>query len=175
MYLVRDVLTERMLHAENVTESTKERLKQILAPIVALNVPILGVISDAQPTELQAVAELWPDVPHQICQFHALREAGRLIYNADHRVKTDMRIRMQQKTHEYRQNLHKRLREAEERKEEKEQEIEQFRILEEYAAMVEGALNLDGLKPFGYAGLAMQEALIQIQTSLEKLEKRGEL
>ena len=100
IYLMRDVLTERILHAENVTESTKERLKQILAPVVALNVPILGVISDAQPTELQAVAELWPDAPHQICQFHALREAGRLIYNADHRVKTDMRIRMQQKTHE---------------------------------------------------------------------------
>ncbi len=175
IYLVRDVFTERILHAENVTDSTKERLKQILAPVMALNVPVLGVISDAQPTELQAVAELWPDVPHQICQFHALREAGRLIYNADHRLKTDMRIRMQQKTHEYRQNLHKRLREAEEKEEEKEQDIKQLQILEEYAAMVEGVLNIDGLKPFGYAGLAMQEALTHIQTSLEKLEKRGEL
>jgi len=175
IYLMRDVLTERILHAENVTESTKERLKQILAPIVALNVPVLGVISDAQPTELQAVAELWPDVPHQICQFHALREAGRLIYTADHRVKTDMRIRMQQKTHEYRHNLHQRLREAEEQKEEQEQAIKQLHILEEYAAMVEGALNIDGLKPFDYAGLQMQEALTHIQTSLEKLEKRGEL
>jgi hypothetical protein len=103
-----------------------------------------------------------------------LREAGRLIYNADHRVKTDMRIRMQQKTHEYRQNLHKRLREAEEQKEGKGQEIEQLHILEQYAAMVEGALNIDGLKPFGYAGLQMQEALSKIQTSLEKLEKGGE-
>src|SRR5947209_10386311 len=135
IYLMRDVLTERILHAENVTESTKERLKQILAPVVALNVPILGVISDAQPTELQAVAELWPDVPHQICQFHALREAGRLIYNADHRVKTDMRISMQQKTHEYRQNLHKRLREDEEHNVGKEQELKQLHILEDYAAM----------------------------------------
>src|SRR5712692_6764259 len=131
IYLMRDVLTERILHAENVTESTKERLKQILAPVVALNVPVLGVISDAQPTELQAVAELWPDVPHQICQFHALREAGRLIYNADHRVKTDMRIRMQQKTHEYRQNLHKRLGDAEEKKEEQDQASKQLHILEE--------------------------------------------
>ena len=174
IYLMRDVLTERILHAENVTESTKERLKQILAPVVALKVPILGVRSSAQPTELQAVAELWPDVPHQICQFHALREAGRLIYNADHRVKTDMRISMQQKTHEYRHNLHKRLREAEEQKERKEQELKQLHILEDYAAMVEGALNIDGLKPFGYAGLEMQEALTHIQTSLEKLEKRGE-
>jgi hypothetical protein len=175
IYLLRDVLTGRILHAENVTESTKERLKQLLAPVVALQVPVIGVISDAQPTELQAVAELWPNIPHQICQFHAIREAGRLIYNADHRVKTDMRIRMQERTHAYRHELHKRLREAEESKEEHEQEITQFQILEEYAATVEGALNIDGLKPFGYAGLEMQEALSKIQTSLSQLEKGGEL
>jgi hypothetical protein len=174
IYLVRDVLTGRLLTAENVTDSTKERLKQVLAPVVALDLPVIGVISDAQPTELQAVADLWPQAPHQICQFHAIREAGRLIYNADHRVKTDMRIRMQQKTHEYRQNMHKRLKEAEEKKEENKQELEQFHILEEYAAMVEGALNLDSLPPFQYGGLAIQEALTKIQTSLEKLEKKGE-
>ena len=174
IYLVRDVLTGRLLTAENVTDSTKERLKQVLAPVVALDLPVIGVISDAQPTELQAVADLWPQAPHQICQFHAIREAGRLIYNADHRVKTDMRMRMQQKTHEYRQNMHKRLKEAEEKKEENQQELEQFHILEEYAAMVEGALNLDSLTPFQYGGLAMQEALTKIQTSLEKLEKKGE-
>jgi len=165
IYLVRDVLTGRILTAENVTDSTKERLKQVLAPVVALDLPVIGVISDAQPTELQAVAELWPQAPHQICQFHAIREAGRLIYNADHRVKTDMRIRMQQKTHEYRQNMHKRLKEAEEKREENQQEMEQLHILEEYAAMVEGALNIDSLTPFQYGGLAMQEALTKIQTS----------
>jgi hypothetical protein len=174
IYLMRDVLTGRILTAENVTESTKERLKEILAPVVALNLPILGVISDAQPTELQAVAELWPGIPHQICQFHAIREAGRLIYNADHRVKTDMRIRMQEKTHAYRHNLHKRLREGQEKKEGHEQEMAQLQVLEEYAAMVEGALNVESLAPFKYGGLAMQEALTHIQTSLEKLEKKGE-
>ncbi len=173
IYLLRDVLTGRILHADNVTESTKERLKQLLAPIVALKVPVIGVISDAQPTELQAVAEIWLGVPHQICQFHAIREAGRLIYNADHRVKTDMRMRMQERTHAYRHNLHKRLREAEENREENEQESKQLEILEEYAAMVEGALNLDSLAPFQYGGLAMQEALTKIETSLEKLEKGG--
>jgi hypothetical protein len=99
--------------------------------------------------------------------------AGRLIYNADHQVKTDMRIRMQERTHTYRHEWHRHLRKAEESKEEHEQEITQFQILEEYAATVEGALNSDGLKPFGYAGLEMQEALSKIQTSLEKLEKGG--
>lgn len=171
IYLLRDVLTGRILNAENVTDSTKERLKQLLAPVVALDLPVIGVISDAQPTELQAVAEIWPAIPHQICQLHALCEAGRLIYNADHRVKTDMRISMQQRTHEYRHNLHKRQQQAHEKNEET--ELTQLHILEDYAAMVEGALTMDGLKPFGYAGLAMQEALTAIQTSLEKLEKGG--
>jgi hypothetical protein len=173
IYLVRDLFTGRILTAENVTESTKESMKEVLAPVVALDLPVVGVISDAQPTELQAVAELWPATPHQICQFHAIREAGRLIFVLDQRTKTDMRIRMQQKTHAYRQNLHKRVREAKEKKQGKEQEIAQLEVLEEYAATVEGALNVESTAPFGYGGLAMQEALTDIQTSLEKLEKRG--
>src|ERR1700694_2901429 len=94
-----------------------------------------------------------PTFPITSANFMPNASAGRLIYNADHRVKTDMRIRMQERTHTYRHELHKRLREAEESKEEHEQEITQFQILEEYAATVEGALNIDGLKPFGYAGL----------------------
>ena len=98
-----------------------------------------------------------PTPPISSANAHAIREAGR-------KGRTQAR-------HE----LHTRLREAEESKEEHEQDITQFQILEEYAATVEGALNIDGLKQFGYAGIEMQEALSKIQTSLSKLEKRGEL
>jgi hypothetical protein len=112
--------------------------------------------------------------PIKFANFMPNASAGRLIYNADQRVKTAMRIRMQERTHAYRHNLHQRLREAEEQKDEKEQEITQLRILEEYAAMVEGALNLESHPPFQYGGLAMEEALTKIQASLEKLEKGGE-
>lgn len=167
IYLVREVLTGRVLGADNVTETTRERIKQVLAPVVALDLPVLGVISDAQVSQLQAIAELWPQTPHQICQFHAIKEAGRLIYVLDHRIKTDMRIRMQEKTHEYRQDLHRRLQAA------SREEAAQLEVLESYAATVEGALNLESLAPFGYGGLAVQEALSQIHTSLNGLEKRG--
>jgi hypothetical protein len=34
--LVRDVLTRRILYADNVTDNTKDRLKQILMPLVTL-------------------------------------------------------------------------------------------------------------------------------------------
>jgi len=168
IYLVRDVLTRRVLTAENVTSSTKAAIRQVLAPVEALDLPILGIISDAQESELLAVAELWPHAPHQICQFHALREAGRLIYVLDHRIKTDLRIRMQQKTHAYRQDLQRRRQSAHG------EEVEQFAILETYAATVEGALNLDSTAPFAYGGLAMQAALDHVQHSLEGLDKRGQ-
>ena len=46
-------------------------------------------------------------------------------------------------------------------------------VLEEYAATVEGALNLESQAPFQYGGLAIQDALSKIETSLEKLEKGG--
>ena len=113
--------------------------------------------------------------PIKFANFTPNARAGRLIYNADHRVKTDMRISMQERTHAYRHNLHRRLREAEENKEEHELEITHLEILEEYAATGERALNLESQTPFPYGGLAMQEALTKIQASLEKLEKGGEL
>lgn len=73
IYLVRDVLTARVLVAENVTSSETAVIKSLLAPVAALGLPVIGAISDAQESLVNAIAELWPDVPHQTCQFHASR------------------------------------------------------------------------------------------------------
>ena len=77
VYLVRDALTGRVLAAENVTSSETAVMKALLAPIVALGVKVLGTITDAQESELLAVEALWPDVPHQVCPFHVLRDASK--------------------------------------------------------------------------------------------------
>jgi len=53
-------------------------------------------------------------------------------------------------------------------------EAAQLAVLGDYAAGVQGALNLDGKAPFDYAGLATDEALTDVQRSLNELEKRGE-
>ena len=91
VYLVRDALTGRVLAAENVTSSETAVMKALLAPVVALGVKVLGTITDAQESELKAVEELWPKVPHQVCQFHALRDASQPAFEADKKVKTAMR------------------------------------------------------------------------------------
>src|SRR5947208_4522194 len=80
VYLVRDALTGRVLAAENVTSSETAVMKALLTPVVALEVErkvkVLGTITDAQESELRAVEELWPEVPPQVCQFHARRDAS---------------------------------------------------------------------------------------------------
>src|SRR5438876_10696590 len=95
VYLVRDALTGRMLAAENVMSSETAMLKALLAPVVALEVErkvkVLGTITDAQESELKAVEELWPQIPHQVCQFHALRDAAQGAFEADKKVKTAKR------------------------------------------------------------------------------------
>ncbi len=101
VYLVRDALTGRVLEALNVTSSETAVMKALLASVVALEVErkvkVLGTITDAQESELLAVQELWPQVPHQVCQFHALRDAAQPAFEADKKVKTAMRKALQPK------------------------------------------------------------------------------
>ena len=55
---------------------------------------VLGTITDAQESELLAVQELWPQVPHHVCQIHVLRDASKPTIEADKQVKTALRKRL---------------------------------------------------------------------------------
>ncbi len=109
IYLVRDVLTGRLLNAQNVTSSDTQTLKQVLQPVLDLGLAVIGAISDAQVSELLAIAELWPNIPHQTCQFHYLREASRPIFEADRHVRTALRKDVQNKLRESRRPTQHRL------------------------------------------------------------------
>src|SRR5262249_27397105 len=56
-------------------------------------IPLLGVISDGQHSLRKAVARALPGVPHQLCQFHYLREAARPIFEADRHAKKELKKR----------------------------------------------------------------------------------
>jgi len=167
IYLVRDALTGRVLTAEQVTSSETVVMKMLLSPVMALGVVVLGTITDAQESELQAVASLWPDVPHQVCQFHALREASRPAFEADRSVKTTMRKHMQRKVKAVRKQLKDQLPAA------SPAEAEQLAVVDEYALGVLTAVNADGTLPFAYPAVAAGTALEEVASSLERLEKRG--
>lgn len=111
--VVGDALTGRVLTAEQVSSSETEVMKALLAPVVALGVErkvkVLGTITDAEVCERQAVEQLWPKVPHQVCQFHALRDASQSAFDADRKVKTAMGKQWQPKVRAVRQQLNKQL------------------------------------------------------------------
>src|SRR5438874_4322885 len=167
VYLVRDALTGRVLAAENVLSSETAVMKALLAPVVALGVKVLGTITDAQESELMAVAQLWPDVPHQVCQFHALRDASQSAYAADKQIKTAMRKQLQPKLRAVRKQLKKQIHQAQP------EEAEQLAVLDDYASGIVTALNTDGLQPFKYATVEGAPALDEVEASLQQLEKRG--
>jgi len=167
IYLVRDALTGRVLAAENVTSSETAVMKALLAPVAQLEVRVLGTITDAQESELQAVEQLWPEVPHQVCQFHALREASRPGFDADRKIKTAMRKQLQPKVRELRKQLKRDMPQAEAG------EAEQLSVLDDMALATLTALNRDGTLPFAYPAVQAQEDLNDVAASLERLAKKG--
>jgi hypothetical protein len=174
LYLVRDVLTGRLLVAENVASSETEMMKQVLSPVVNLGMPVLGVISDAQHSERLAVAQLWPEVPHQTCQFHYLREASQPIYDVDRSMRTAMRKTIGNRLKKTRNQMGQQLRKEQEQAAlAKPGEQEQLQVLADYALGINTALNLEGTQPFEYPGIAAFDALEEIEQSLRQLEKKG--
>jgi hypothetical protein len=167
IYLVRDALTGRLLTAENATESSTERIKQILAPIADLSLPVLGTISDAQKAEIKALTELWPDVPHQTCHFHALRDAGEQAFAQDRSVKKDIRKQLQPQTRQVRKQIRGQMESA------SDADSNQLAILDSYALGIQAVINQDGVAPFEYAGIEAFDALDDIAESLERIKKKG--
>jgi hypothetical protein len=173
VYLVRDALTGRVLAAENVTSSETAVMKALLAPVVALEVEmkvkVLGTITDAQESDLLAVEEVWPEVPHQVCQFHALRDAAQPAVEADKKVKTAMRKHLQPKVRALRKQLKRDI------SGESRDPATQLSVLDEYASGVLTALNRDGIAPLDFAAVQIAEDLDEVEASLQRLSKKGGL
>ena len=88
LWVVREVLSGTVLGAANLQQATAPMLVPLLTPIRTAGLPVLGVVSDAQESIRLAVAEVFPDVPHQLCQYHALREAAEPLWAADRHLLT---------------------------------------------------------------------------------------
>lgn len=168
IYIVRDALTGRVLAAEQVTSSETAVMKALLEPVAALDVPVLGTITDAQESELQAVEQLWPEVPHQVCQFHALRDASQSAFEADRKLKTALRKQLQPKVRVVRKFLAKQIPLA------PPAEAEQLAVIDDYAASILTGLNTEGRQPFKYAAVEAAEALDDVAASLKRLAKKGQ-
>jgi hypothetical protein len=81
LWVVRDCLSGEVLLARSLLSEAQEELVGLLREVRdLLPVPVAGMVSDGQRGLRHAVEEVFPDVPHQLCQYHYLREAAKPIY-----------------------------------------------------------------------------------------------
>lgn len=103
LWVLRDVRSGEVLLARSLLSATEADLVPLFAEVRDALAgpdpqhpvgPILGVISDGQHSIRKAVAHTLPGVPHQLCQFHYLREAARPIFEADRHAKQELKKRV---------------------------------------------------------------------------------
>src|SRR5829696_5569981 len=92
LWVVRDCLSGEVLLARSLLSGTAADLAPLLREAAkTAGVPVLGVVSDGQTSVRRAVAEALPGVPHQLCQFHFLREAAHPVFEADRHAKVALK------------------------------------------------------------------------------------
>jgi hypothetical protein len=160
LWILRDCLSGEVLLAKSLLSATSEDLSALLREVAAaLQVPIVAVVSDGQRSIRLAVAKAFPGVPHQLCQFHYLREAALPIYEADRHAKKELKKRVR--------GIRVLEREIESHSD------AEAEVVRGYCAAVRSALTDDGPPPLSASGLQLHERLSEIRESLERAEKRG--
>jgi hypothetical protein len=160
LWVIRDCPSGQVLLARSLLSAIAADLAGLLREVVAaISVPVAGVVSDGQHSIRCAVQEILPDVPHQLCHFHYLREAALPIFEADRHAKKELKkgvrgIRPIERAVEARDDP-----EAE--------------AVRGYCAAVRSALTDDGRPPLAASGLRLHARLEAVAASLGRIEERG--
>ena len=161
LWVLRDCISGEVLLARSLLSGCEPDLAALLNEVAgALTVPIAGVVSDGQQSIRKAVASALPGVPHQLCQFHYLREAARPIDEADRHAKKELKKRVRG-VRPLERDLGAR----------DDAEAEAARG---YCAAVRSAITDDGRPPLAASGLELHGRLTEVSESLARVEqKRG--
>lgn len=91
LFLLRDVNTQEVLHAEMMKSTDTDSMVHLLQIIKDSGIQVTGVISDAQDSIRKATAIVFPDVPYQLCTYHYLKALGKSVGAADAVLKTNVK------------------------------------------------------------------------------------
>ena len=160
LWILRDCLSGEILLAKSLLSGSRGDLAGLLSAVKAsCPVPIAGVVSDGQRSIRQAVADVLPGVPYQLCQFHDLREAARPISEADRHAKKELRKKVRV------------VREVERSAEGR--DGPEADAVRGYCSAVRSALTDDGRPPLEASGLKLHARLAAVSESLTRAELKG--
>jgi hypothetical protein len=162
LWVVRDCLSEEILLARPLLSSTQGDLTALLNEVKAqlkqLEVSVKGVISDGEETIGSAVAFVFPEVPHQLCQFHYLKDAIKPLYEADRHAKTLLKKHLR--------GVRPIERALEERS------TPENEAIRGYCLAVRSSLTDDGRSPLQASGLRLYDRITQVNDSIARVQEK---
>ena len=160
LWVVRDCISGEVLLARSLLAATEKDRAPLLREVKrALTVPVTGVISDGQRSIRNAVASALRGIPHQLCQFHYLREAAKPIYEADRHAKKELKKRVRG-VRPIERNIEGRT------------DVE-AKAVKGYCAAVRSSITDDGRPPLSASGLKLHGRLTAIRDSLDRARQKG--
>ena len=160
LWVVRDCLSGEVLLARSLLSGRGVDLEPLLREVAeAVGVPVLGVVSDGQTSIRRAVERALPGVPHQLCQFHFLREAALPVFEADRHAKVELKKQVRG------------VRPIERALEGREDPAAE--VARGYCAAVRSAITDDGRPPLAASGLKLHDRLTAISGSIGRAEAKG--
>jgi hypothetical protein len=216
LWVLRDCLSGEVLLAKSLLSSTEKDLAELIEQVKrdlalvgrgkgagakgkgakgkgakgkgaeAEAIPVVGVVSDGQQSIRNAVAKALPGVPHQLCQFHYLKEAGKPVYEMDRHAKKELKKRVRG-IRPLERKAEKALAQSEAQSEAKAegkaaqeaaQEAAQAQAAQAeavlgYCSAVRSAITDDGRPPLDSSGLDLHQRLTAVSESLAKVEEKG--
>jgi hypothetical protein len=155
LYILRDVRSGRVLVAKTLLSSATTEIEQLIEEVLSLGLPILGVISDKQESICLAVHHKLHTVPHQICQYHYLKDVAQPICDADRHFKKELKKKIRG------------IREIERQAEA--MPSKEAQLVADYCLAVRTVMRDDGQYPLEPAGLKLYQKLQLIVASVERV------
>jgi hypothetical protein len=160
LWVLRDCLSGEVLLARSLLSATSADLAVLVREVAAsIGVPIAGVVSDGQHSVRLAVKQVLPGVPHQLCQFHYLREAAHPVFGADRHAKKELKkqvrgVRPIERAIQGRDDA-------------------EALAVRGYCAAVRSAITDDARPPLAASGLKLQDRLEAVAASLDRVVAKG--
>jgi transposase-like protein len=136
--------------------------QQLLQPVRDLGYRIRGIVSDDEQALRLAIAQVYPDVAHQTCQLHCLRDAAQPISAADRAFKTALKQAIRAPLYAACRALEQHVSPTDPR----------YSVLSSYAELLRSTLTEESKPPFALGGLRVFQALARLEASLQRSRKK---
>lgn len=161
LYLFRDAASGCRLHCALLQSADQETLSQELQVVKGLGFAVQAVISDDERAIVAAVAEVFPDVAHGLCQIHFLKAVQKPVYEKDQQLAIALKQPLRTLNQVERRVRHQPESTAG-------LSDSQQQAVRRYLDALRGVLLTTGQAPFCLPGVTIYEALNQLTASLQR-------